>query len=459
MGGAATAAAARAWGWLPRGGSLPEETWRRRHRGITIFALLHLPVLSIVIAAGGHSGILVEVGMIAVAALAACASVGSQQFRASMATSSLLVSCGLLIHLFGGLIEIHFHFFVVLAVVAMYQAWTPYLVGLGFVVGHHLLMGILMPAMVYNHPLAIAHPVVFTLVHAGFVLAESVALLTNWKVAEEALDAEREARVAAERSRAELGEANEQIADLVAMMSHDLRTPVAVVTGYGDLTLDSWDDLDEVSRRAFVGKMTKAGRALDQMLTETLTLAAMDTHGLISAPTAVPLGRLLADVVDTTLPDRADEIEAEVGDLRAYADAGQLKQILANLLSNAVKYGTTPITVSAAEVGGTVEIRVCDSGGGVPEDFVPQLFDRWSRAEEVRGGAVRGTGLGLHIVRQLAIGNGGDVAYEPTAHGGACFAVTLPAPPAGAALIELPEPRQAEVVEEMAGDASSRAPG
>ena len=400
-----------------------------------------MPVILLIAATKGHTDGFVGLGVVIAAGLALGACVGSQRLRASMATSSLLVSCGLLIHLFGGLIEMHFHFFVVLAVVAMYQAWTPYLVGLGFVVAHHALMGIWMPGMVYNHPLAVEHPVIFMCVHAGFVLAEAVALLTSWKVAENAIDAERDARVAAESSQRELTQAHGQIADLLAMMSHDLRTPVTVVTGYGDTLQESWPELDDETRVAFVARMTRAGRSLDQMLTETLTLAALDTHGVVPTPRQVSLADVVVEVLEATVSERADEVVTDVGDVEAYVDPGHLKQILSNLLSNAVKYGADPITISAATAAGGVEIRVRDSGQGVPDLFVPQLFDRWARADEVRGGATRGTGLGLHIVRQLALSNAGDIGYEPCSDGGACFVLTLPASQPHAAV---PLPRASE---------------
>lgn len=108
------------------------------------------------------------------------------------------------------------------------------------------------------------------------------------------------------------------------------------------------------------------------------------------------------------------------------ADARRLEQILVNYLTNAFKHGSCPITVSIEEASGSVEVRVADSGPGVPADFVPHLFEKFSQA--ARGGMrARGCGLGLAIVRSLAEGQGGQAWYEPRPHGGACFVVRLPA--------------------------------
>ncbi|QWC85454.1 HAMP domain-containing histidine kinase [Nocardioidaceae bacterium] len=427
------------WRFLPRGGGLPPEVWAARHRGISVFAWLHVPVCSLIMSLEGIADPVATAGLVTTALLALAGSFGSQQTRATAVTGSLLVSTALLIHLFNGLIEVHFHFFVVIAVVAMYQSWTPYLVGLGYVLAHHAIMGLWMPEMVYNHPLAIEHPLLFAGIHGGFVLAEAVACLTYWKVNENALDAERRSLRDAEAARAGLEEANGQVADLLAMMSHDLRTPVAIVSGYGDMLLDSWEEIDEDSRRSFVDKMTTAGRTLDQMLSETLTLAALDTDGFAPTPTAVEMPALVREIVESTLPDDADSIELALSPSTAYVDRGQLRQIVANLLTNAVKYGALPLEVSVAPAGTLVELRVCDSGPGVPTEFVPQLFERWSRADQARSSSVRGTGLGLHIVRELTLGNGGDVRYEVTASGGACFVVTLPA---ANHTFGVPDPRQ-----------------
>jgi signal transduction histidine kinase len=96
--------------------------------------------------------------------------------------------------------------------------------------------------------------------------------------------------------------------------------------------------------------------------------------------------------------------------------------MLTNYVANALKYGGPPIRIEAREADGVVEIFVRDRGTGVPEEFVPRLFERFAQAGTKEGG----TGLGLSIVRGLARAQGGEAWYEPDPSGGACFGVRLP---------------------------------
>jgi signal transduction histidine kinase len=112
-------------------------------------------------------------------------------------------------------------------------------------------------------------------------------------------------------------------------------------------------------------------------------------------------------------------------DLVAYADADHLWQILANYIENAFKYGAPPVDVSVTERDGWVELRVCDPGPGVADEFVPRLFERFSRGPEAPRQA-EGAGLGLSIVRSLAEASGGEAWHEPREPAGACFGVRVP---------------------------------
>jgi diguanylate cyclase (GGDEF)-like protein len=103
----------------------------------------------------------------------------------SCAVSAGLVSCsGALVHLSGGLIEMHFHFFVVVALLTLYQDWLPYLTAITLTVLEHGAVGVVDPTGVYNHHQAIEHPWRWALIHGGFVLAASAANVASWRVNE-----------------------------------------------------------------------------------------------------------------------------------------------------------------------------------------------------------------------------------------------------------------------------------
>ena len=137
-----------------------------------------------------------EASLVGVFAGAAMVSGLGRDVRASLATLALVMSSAILVHLSGGLIEMHFHFFVVVAVVALYQSWMPFLLAIGFVLLHHGVIGVLDSSAVYNHPSALAHPWRWAAIHALFIAGESAAALTTWKLNENSLAGERRVAVA-----------------------------------------------------------------------------------------------------------------------------------------------------------------------------------------------------------------------------------------------------------------------
>ncbi len=148
-----------------------------------------------------------EAAAVAWLALGATVDTFGPRVRSAMATLGLMTSSALVVHLSNGLIEAHFHFFVMVAVVALYQAWQPYLLALAFVVVHHSVIGTFAPHAVFNHPAAESNPWLWSVVHGGFILAESAACLVYWRASEAAVDRERAARFDAERALRELAEA------------------------------------------------------------------------------------------------------------------------------------------------------------------------------------------------------------------------------------------------------------
>jgi diguanylate cyclase len=177
----------RVWRSLPRGGNLPLAIWQRRHRGIVVLLWLHALGIPLFGLGAGAETIhaLTEGAVVAVAAVIAGQREWPRGVRSTAAVLGLLSSSGILVHLSGGLIEMHFHFFVMVAVVTLYQDWLPFLLAIGYVVAHHGLMGWLEPTSVYNHPDALAYPWKWAAIHGAFIMAESVALLTSWRLSEE----------------------------------------------------------------------------------------------------------------------------------------------------------------------------------------------------------------------------------------------------------------------------------
>lgn len=174
--------------WLPEGGGLPADEWRLRHRAVQFFILGHavgLPLFGM--ARGWPAGLaLAEGALIAVIGLAAGLPQLSRKLRSGVAALGCVLSSAVLVQFWGGLIEAHFHFFVVVALISLYQDWLPFLLAIGFVAIDHGLVGTLLPDWVYNHADALEDPWSWAGIHAAFILAESVALVAVWRANEQA---------------------------------------------------------------------------------------------------------------------------------------------------------------------------------------------------------------------------------------------------------------------------------
>ncbi len=173
-------------GLLPQGGTLPEASWVRRHRGVVVLLWLHSAVIPIVALTMGFSLVhsLAESLVVPTAAVIASIPGLRRRMRTVAAALGLLSSSAVLVHLSGGLIEMHFHFFVMVVVVSLYQDWLPFLAAVGYVFVHHGIFGALDPGSVFNHPAAISHPWKWAGIHAFFITGISLASLVNWRLNE-----------------------------------------------------------------------------------------------------------------------------------------------------------------------------------------------------------------------------------------------------------------------------------
>ena len=181
--------------WLPRGNLLPDAAWRRRHRGIVALLWAHAAVIPLfaVIRRFPLNHVLLESLLVPAGAAWASWGVFSRRTRTLAASLGLLSASAILVHLSGGVIEMHFHFFVMVAVVSLYQDWLPFLAAVGYVFVHHAVLGAVDPESVFNHPAAWNHPWKWASIHALFIAGISVACLVAWRVNEDTFDHQRAA--------------------------------------------------------------------------------------------------------------------------------------------------------------------------------------------------------------------------------------------------------------------------
>ena len=131
-------------------------------------------------------------------------------------------------------------------------------------------------------------------------------------------------------------------------------------------------------------------------------------------------------LVGMLIPEHATAIDLDVPpDLEAVADADAFDRIVSNLLTNAFRYGEAPVVVKAELRDRHFRLAVEDRGHGVAPEFVPQMFECFTRSEGSTG-SVRGAGLGLSIAQSYAHAHGGDLIYRPAEPCGAHFELVLP---------------------------------
>jgi signal transduction histidine kinase len=228
-----------------------------------------------------------------------------------------------------------------------------------------------------------------------------------------------------ERANIELQVLNELKSDFLATVSHELLTPLTPILGFAALLTRQWHGLNDEQRLQFAVEIETKARALADLIDEVLIMARLEGRTLQARQQRLSL-REIVDRAARHHPSREETIEIRVPEeLAVLGDREHLQRIVAAYLDNALQYGRPPVVVEAHEVGDRVELRVCDSGDGVPDEFVPFLFEKFSQASTGSTRTARGLGLGLSLARGLAGLQGGEVWYEPTENGGACFGVRI----------------------------------
>ncbi|MEV1286901.1 MASE4 domain-containing protein [Micromonospora sp. NPDC049679] len=237
---------------------------------------------------------------------------------------------------------------------------------------------------------------------------------------------------------AQLQHANALRDHLVAVVSHELRNPLTAAAGFVEILEENHRTLSDTMTDELLGRTAGLLTRMSLLTEDLLTVSTRDSGRLDVSPVRVGLAAELRDSA-RSFPGATITIDCPDG-LALDADPLRLQQMVCNYIRNAIKYGAQPVELSGRREGDVVRIRVRDHGAGVPAEFVPQLFERFSRADAARTSHMPGSGLGLSIVATLATAHGGRAWYDPTGPG-ACFVIDLPAPSAQHEVTGVPSPR------------------
>lgn len=222
--------------------------------------------------------------------------------------------------------------------------------------------------------------------------------------------------------------------ELIANVSHDLRSPLAVMQGYLETIIMKGDTLDLDERQRYMDVVFKNTRYLNTLVSELFELSKLDAHQIEPAFEGFSIAELVQDLVmqyeakaaaydvrlDADLPDQLSLV---------YADIGLVERAISNLIDNAIRY-TPPggsVRVTPMNKGDAVCVRVADTGYGIPEEDLPHIFERFYRVEKSRSRDKGGTGLGLAIARKIMELHGTTLEVKSALNQGTTFSFQLPA--------------------------------
>jgi signal transduction histidine kinase/DNA-binding response OmpR family regulator len=247
-------------------------------------------------------------------------------------------------------------------------------------------------------------------------------------------DRERRARGEAEGARQDAETANRAKTEFLATMSHELRTPLNAIAGYVDLLDMELRGPVTEEQRGDLHRIQRSQRHLLSLINDILNFAKLEAGQVELHPTTIAVNSLLGDIEQLVAPQlAAKSLKYQCTDcdpsLAIRADEEKTRQIILNLLTNAMKFtdagGSVSVECRASE--SIVELRVSDTGRGIPTDKLDTIFEPFVQVDRhLTPTGQQGVGLGLAISRDLARAMGGDIEVTSAVGQGSTFALTLP---------------------------------
>jgi len=232
----------------------------------------------------------------------------------------------------------------------------------------------------------------------------------------------------------ELEQTDSQRRDLVAAVSHDLRTPLASMRGYIDTLLLKDETLSAAERRTYLQIAAKQSERLTRLVTELFELAKLETQEVQLAPEPFLLSELIQDVVQKfslSAENKGITLKAEFPPALPFvlADIALIERVIEKLLENALRFTPAGGSITLALIAGAsrVKVRVADTGPGIPSADLPHIFERFYRAEKSRQADSGGAGLGLAIAKRIIDLHGSQITVQSAPDTGTAFCFDLPA--------------------------------
>ncbi|MBO0851893.1 MAG: hypothetical protein J2P20_20700, partial [Pseudonocardia sp.] len=409
------------WRYLPLGNMLDAEAWNRRHRIVLLVLAVHLPVLFVFgLVLGSPVGVCAEV----VAVPTACALLAwwvKRRRLASILATAGLTSCSIgFVGFSHGTIEAHFHFFIIIGFIALYQDWIPFLWNVVFTGLSHGIGSWLFPHLIFNHHDAQTHPWLWSGIHGFSVACACVGLLLFWRISE---DDQHRVYLAKRRADSEAGRrrfTSDLLVNLARRNQKMLYRQLEIINQLEDKERDP-DALAELFKLEHLA--TRVRRNAESLL----VLSGEETSRVWSGP--VPLREVVQAAIAET--EDLDRVTFSVDERLAVAGncVADLTHLLAELAENAVRFSPPGSTVSIAsrpypKTPGAELLTIEDWGVGMPSEAIVAANELLARAPDVDLSESRQ--LGFHVVARLAHRHGLEVSLTPTPGCGVTAAVVLP---------------------------------
>jgi signal transduction histidine kinase len=410
---------------LPRGNALAAADWQHRHRLLQWVLLAHVPALAVLGLALDRPPIVLAV---ALSIVVVCAVAGrllrNHRRLASTAVTAGLVWCStVLVGLTGGSIEAHFHFFIIIGFIALYQDWVPFLLNVLFTVVSHGVGSMWLRTLMFNHPAAQENPWQWSLVHGGAVLAGCVGVMIFWRVTEDA-QGHRD-QLTRELADAEVGRrqfTSEMLVNLARRNQSMLYRQLEIINELEESERNP-DALAELFRLDHL--TTRVRRNAENLL----VLSGEKPPRVWSRPVA------LRDVVRAAIAETEDldrvTFEVPEGPLVDGSAVTDLTHLLAELTENAVRFSPPDMLVTIRarrdpRGGRGYLLTVEDWGVGMSTEELAAANALLADPPEVDLSVSKR--LGFHVVARLAARHGIQVQLSPTPGTGVTASVTLPGP-------------------------------
>ncbi|MEX2280169.1 MAG: ATP-binding protein [Acidimicrobiia bacterium] len=211
--------------------------------------------------------------------------------------------------------------------------------------------------------------------------------------------------------------------EFIASVSHELRTPLTAVVGLTSELNTFYDDLDDPTKRDFIGLVADQASEVAAIVEDLLVAARADTNSITLIHEKVDLRKAVDSVLAALPPSKREQFEV-IGEAQACGDAQRIRQIVRNLATNAIRYGELPGAISLLSVDGAAQLSVADRGPGIDAAMIERIFEPYERAHSVPT-QPNSVGLGLSVSRWLAEKMGGSLVYKNETM--STFILTLPA--------------------------------